>query len=250
VSVLIGLALLPFAIPLLWVIAPLVMGRPPVLSLAAPAALAVAASTLCLAVIYTVDWSPTTRIKGVLMLVGLAYFTGLSLYFLKKDMLDRVKNFFGPDREWKDFSPPDQSYTAMMPPKPADIRDQPVPGLTLSCHAASEQVPLVGAFTYTVGSGRDPRPDREDDEWFADVDRAMRNAGRGRLHEPELTQHQGFPGRQWEVDPGKPGDVVRLVRIYRARGTVYYLSAEGPNLSHDDEPAHEFFEKFQAKPKE
>src|SRR5262249_19856974 len=56
VSVLIGLALLPFAIPILWLIASVVVGQPPMLSPAAPVALAVAASILCLAVIYTVDW--------------------------------------------------------------------------------------------------------------------------------------------------------------------------------------------------
>lgn len=250
-SVLIGLALLPFAIPLLWVIAPLAVGRPPVLSLAAPAALAIAASTLCLAVIYTVDWSPTTRIKGVVMLLGLAYFTGLSLYFLKKDMLDRVKNFFGPDREWKDFTPPDQSYTVKMPVKTTGIPDQPVPGFTLACHTASEKVPFVGVITYVVGSGKDPRPNRADDEWFDEVGRAMQNAGRGRLREPEwLPPRQGFPGRQWEVDVGKPGGAVRVVRVYRGKGTMYFLSVEGPNLSPDDEHAGEFFDKFLPTPKD
>src|SRR5262245_58224821 len=99
VSVLIGLALLPFAIPLLWVIAPLVFGQPPMLSLATPVALAVSASALCLAVVYTIDWSPTTRVKGVLILVGLAYFAGLSLYFLKKDMVDGVRKVIGPEAE-------------------------------------------------------------------------------------------------------------------------------------------------------
>ena len=54
--------------------------------------------------IYTVDWTPTTRIKGVLMLVGLSYFTAFSLYFLKKEMVERVKRFSGWTRasEWQD----------------------------------------------------------------------------------------------------------------------------------------------------
>src|SRR5690606_23747809 len=86
-SVMIGLALLPFAIPLVWLAAVLLSGRPPALSLATPAALALSAAVLCLAVVFTVDWSPATRLKGVLMLVGLAYFAGLSLFFLKKDMV-------------------------------------------------------------------------------------------------------------------------------------------------------------------
>src|SRR5262245_25162273 len=87
VSVLIGLALLPFVIPILWAIAPAVFGQEPMLSWAVPVALAVSASVLCLAVIYTVDWTPATRVKGVLMIVVLAYFAALNLYFLKKQMV-------------------------------------------------------------------------------------------------------------------------------------------------------------------
>src|SRR5947209_16560896 len=99
ISVLIGLALLPFVIPLLWLLAPLVVG-PPDLSLAAPTALAVAASALCLAVVYTVDWSPVTRVKGVLTLVGLAYSAGIGLYVLDKGVIDRAKAVFVPNPEW------------------------------------------------------------------------------------------------------------------------------------------------------
>ena len=91
-SVLVGLALLPFAIPLLWLVAPLITGQEAALSLAVPISLAVAASALCLGVVYTIDWTATTRIKGVLMLVGLAYLSSAGLYFLKKDMMDRVQD--------------------------------------------------------------------------------------------------------------------------------------------------------------
>ena len=62
------------------------------------------ASVLCLAVVFTVDWTPATRLKGVLMLVGLAYFAGLSLYFLKEEMVDRAKQAFGPGRSGSEFT--------------------------------------------------------------------------------------------------------------------------------------------------
>src|SRR5579872_7038261 len=53
-SVLVGLALLPFAIPVLWVTAPPIIGHTPQLSFAVPLAIAVSASILSLAVIYTI----------------------------------------------------------------------------------------------------------------------------------------------------------------------------------------------------
>ncbi len=252
-SVLVGLALLPFMIPLVWLIAPLVVGQPPVLSLAAPTALAVAASALCLAVVYTVDWSPATRIKGVLMLVGLSYFAGLSLYFLKQNMVERVKAFFGPDREWKEVAPQDRSYRVRMPRNVAQTQDQPMPGWPLACYRGSEKH-LAGAQVVLVaGAGKDPSPDRPNDEWLDEAGRAVfRGTGAqpGRLQPlaGEPITHQGFPGRQWEVQvPG--ANAIRIVRVYRAEGTVYYLSAEGPNLTRDDALAQTFFQSFLATPR-
>src|SRR5205814_613803 len=114
-SVLVGLALLPFLIPILWLVAPAVIGQEPVLSLASALALAVSASVLCLAVIYTVDWRPGTRIKGVLLLVVLSYVAGVTLYLLKKEWVDRVRKFFGVNPGWTVFHPPAGGYRALMP---------------------------------------------------------------------------------------------------------------------------------------
>jgi hypothetical protein len=63
-SVLVGFALMPFAIPLLWLLGPLVTGFEPALSPAVPVSLAIAAAALCLGVVYTIDWTAVTRIKG------------------------------------------------------------------------------------------------------------------------------------------------------------------------------------------
>src|SRR5581483_186766 len=136
VSVLIGLALLPFAIPILWLIAPAVAGQPPMLSPAAPVSLAVAASILCLAVIYTIDWTPGTRVKGVLMIVALAYFTALNLYFLKKQMVNEVKKFFGAGKDWVEVNPLDKSYQVKMPTRSdgPDPQYQPLPRVHLTTY--------------------------------------------------------------------------------------------------------------------
>ena len=250
VSVLVGLALLPFAIPLLWMIAPLMMGQEAVLSLAAPTALAVAASALCLAVVYTVDWSPATRIKGVLMLVGLAYFTGLSLFYLKKDMVDRVKGFFGADRDrWVEYSPPDRGYRVRLPVRPEPARDQPLAGFTLSCQRATEKT-FAGQSMFVVGHGPDPKPDlpADGEQWFNEVDRLIQANTRGAAVKVEAVTHQDeFPGRQWEMEFRKPGGAtVRIVQVYRMKGTVYYLAAEGPNLSAEEGAGLTFFESFLA----
>src|SRR5437763_399887 len=68
-----------------------------------------------LAVVFTVDWTPATRIKGVLMLVGLSYFGGLSLYFLKKDMVDRAQEFLSLPSRWHQFEDPKGKYRVRLP---------------------------------------------------------------------------------------------------------------------------------------
>ncbi|HJZ54267.1 MAG TPA: hypothetical protein VKE74_04885 [Gemmataceae bacterium] len=244
VSVLIGLALLPFAIPLLWVIAPLMLGQPPVLSLATPIALAVAVSALCLAVVYTIDWSPATRVKGVLILVGLAYFAGLSLYFLKKEMVDGVRQALGPGKDLKPFRPPGGDYTVRMPGKPIPADNlRPLDGWKLTCYKASYKA-FPTEVVFVVGSGDDPNPARAGDEdaWFATVRKALtQGGGQLRTETPIRLDARDMRGRQWEFQVGPN---TRVVRVYRAEGKVYYLSAEGPNLDPKDDPASTFFESF------
>ena len=219
-SVLIGLALLPFVIPLLWLIAPTAVGQPPALSLAAPLALAVAASALSLAVIYTIDWAPATRIKGVLMLVGLAYFAGLSLYFLKKDMLERVKRAFEPGPAWEEFRPPKGD-----------------------CRKA-----LGESTTYVIGFGPDPKPNANDDAWFAAVEQAVVEPKHGHVTNRKSIDDPGPPGREWEV--GLNSGMARIVRVFRVKGRLYYLSAEGPNLDPNGDAARRFLDSFQLRDKD
>src|SRR5262249_1566960 len=96
-----GLALLPFIIPLVWIAAPIVTGVEPNVSLAVPIALAVTAATLSLAVVSTVDWTPSTRVKGVLMIVGLPYFSATTPSFLQADAIELVKENLRDPPEWR-----------------------------------------------------------------------------------------------------------------------------------------------------
>jgi hypothetical protein len=250
-SVMIGLALLPFVVPLLWLLAPLVLGQDPVLSPAAPVALAVAASALCLAVVYTVDWSPATRLKGVLMLVGLSYFAGVSLYFLKKEAVDRVKQVFGPDTEWADFTQNLGHYKVQMPGQvtPADVK--PLggpPRWPLECYKASRSDPRAGRVVYVVGTGRDPHGEEvAEAEWFAEARARAVQEARGRLvAEREIKNRETYPGREWRIElPG--GKTVRVVRVFRGNGRTYYQSLEGrgtPEELADDRDNQPFFESF------
>lgn len=246
VSVLIGLALLPFLIPLVWVIAPFVIGRGPELSVATPLALAVAASALCLAVVYTVDWSAGMRIRGVLLLLAIAYSLGVGLYFLRKDTVDRVREFLGPGRDWHEFRPPRADYRVKMPGRPVPMASKPLGGWRLECFRVNNSNPLTGQkFIYVVGTGDDRPGLAADARWTQEVRKALAAHGGVNPEDREI-QVDDAVGRQWVVNLGD--GTTRVVQVLRRARKVYYLAAEGPGMAADHDLAQPFFDSFQLDP--
>jgi hypothetical protein len=250
-SVLIGLALLPFVIPILWLIAPAAFGQRPHLSVAVPLAIALSASILSLAVIYTIDWSPQVRVKGVLMLVGLAYFFSISFFFLKPEMVDWVKTFFG--RKWITFSHPSapMRYSVVLPKFPEKDAGQPVPGMRLECYKLIH-TDTTGTHEFVVAIDLPPpkdakRPDRDfgSEDWFERT-KNMIAADLGQI-DPDVPYDSldelNGKGRQFGIKVAAK-NAVRIVHIYVINGRVYYLSIEREGLTEKDEYARTFFSSF------
>jgi hypothetical protein len=266
-SVLMGLALLPFLIPILWMIAPAVTGQDPVLSLGSALALAVSASVLCLAVIYTVDWRPRTRIRGVLLLVALSYIAGITLYLLKKEWVDRVKKFFGVNPTWTRFEPPGNAGYRVTWPGPAEEYkdDRPCKLAILACHKVSRGGVGMGADdSFVVGSGKarepanDKAPQPGTDLWFEDVVKDIVKQSGGTIvgQAKSITnRHQPLSrGRQIVIDINKAAGTARVVQVFflsfrdglgNAKNRVYYAAIEGVGMSPDDRAAMTFFDSFE-----
>lgn len=249
VSVLFGFALLPLAIPLLWLIGPILLTKPPSLTMAAPISLAISASVLCLAVVLTVDWAPMTRIKGVLILVGLSYFAGLSLYFLKKELVERIQDFLNPTERWQDFRDPAGGYTVAVPTVPSGTGAQPLAGWNLSCHECVGHPFPRPDVRYVFGSGPDSHADVE--KWFEAVDRALKSSAGPQSEIPDLpaevVSFENLPGRQWVIN--LPRDRTRVVRVFRTQARVYYLSVEGDDIDPDSHASvGRFFDSFRVDP--
>jgi hypothetical protein len=259
VSVLIGLALLPFAIPILWLAGPALVGEESMLSIATPSALALSASVLCLAVIYTVDWTPSTRVKGVLMLVSFAFFAAVSLYFLKKDLVEKFQKALGQDDriQWRDFKQPakDGGYSVRMPGFPVKINDQPIGSFPLALHKAAHRIPQVGDYEFVIGctevaavvqkafaAGKDAAKPGTD-AWFDGLRDEIVAGCRGKSPSEEGALAKPGQGREWTIEIGEK-QTIRMVRIYLIRGRLYYLAAERPIDYWDDEPAKYFFNSF------
>jgi hypothetical protein len=246
-SVLIGLALLPFLIPILWLIASAVAPQQPALTVVAPIALAVSASVLCLAVISTIDWTPGTRIRGVFLLVGLSYLAGVGLYFLNKDRVDGVRRFFGATDTWPEFAPPGGGYSVRMPTPRQQVQDQPLGLAPLACHKATQRG-VLGSYSLVAGSANpNPPPNPNEaprfDSWFdRAVDDVVGRCPGGVLESaPQPVLYKGvYPGREFVVKLGDTGSV-RVVRVYLIKTRVYYLAVEGPGLDPGEDLVRDFF---------
>jgi hypothetical protein len=250
VSVLVGMALVPFGIPLLWLVAPFVTGQEAALSMAVPVSLAVAAAALCLGVVYTIDWTGTTRVKGVLMLVGLAYLSAAGLYFLKKDLVDRIQRFGGDPNRWHEVGL-DKGNCRVRLPGHVDTEPPPQPPLDglvrlnewRTAHATDPQD--GSRYEYRIAVSRaDAAAVKPDDAWYARVGEKLQDGGavEGPPAAVALWDAQNA-GRQWTLKLAAP-NAFRVVRVYVVKGRVYYLSAEGPGLRADDDFGKLFFGSF------
>jgi hypothetical protein len=252
-SMLVGMALVPFAIPLLWYAAPFVTGQDPALSMAVPVSLAVAAAALCLGVVYTIDWGGTTRVKGVLMLVALSYASAAGLYFLKKDLVDRVQRVLGDSNRWSEVSLDRGGCQIRMPGRVNEEKRQPLEGLARFAEGRRAQF-VVDAqdgpryeYYFAVGKLR-PEAVKVDALWFDRVRDKLQKEGSTLVGEPEVLGHQGEKdvGRQWTFRLAD--NSVRIVQVFAIKERIYYLAAEGPSLTADDkEYAEPFFSTFLVK---
>ena len=61
---------------------------------------------------------------------------------------------------------------------------------------------------------------------------------------PIVVSTGGVPGQRWIIEyPDKP--TVRIVDVFRANGTVYYLSVEGEHIGPKDPLVRQFIDSFQ-----
>lgn len=260
---LIGLVLVPFGIPLLWLVAPILTGRMPVFSFAAPVALAIGLSGLGLGVAFAQGWTVGTRVRAALALILVGYFTGGFLYFMKKEWAESIRKGIGPStRGWSEFSEPrEQAYKVKLPGRPIEVNDErQMPGWALKVYRFAEgrrrqRDPLD--VTFEVAHGTPPRdvvePKLSDDEWFAKAREAVLVACEGTVdREQPLTwsgqEPNGRPGKQYpgrEYVLGLPGGATnRIVRVYRAGDRAYYLAVEGTFVPDDAEYVVAFFSSF------
>ncbi|MDY3559524.1 hypothetical protein R5W23_000517 [Gemmata sp. JC673] len=254
-SVMVGFALMPFAIPLLWLLGPTVTGFEAAVSIAVPAALAVAAAALCLGIVYTIDWTGTTRLKGVLILVGLAYLSAAGLYFLKPALVARLQTMFALPAVWFPITAePNGEYYVKMPGAPTEVQVATVagiewkPGRGVDRETYTNNGPKTYRYRFAVSNAPQPQALAPDGAWFASFGRHLADSTKGRIVRDEAkSTRDNLPGREWELRL-PDSETVRIVRVYVVQGRVYYLSVEGPDLAPGEKLSEFFLDSFERAP--
>ncbi|WP_088253880.1 hypothetical protein [Fimbriiglobus ruber] len=256
-AVLIALVLVPLGIPLLWLVAPAFTGKEPVFSFAAPVALALGLSGLGLGIGFAHGWTLGTRVRAVIALILVGYFTGAFLYFMKKEWAEALRKHVGPGRlEWKEtFEPEDKGFSVKLPGKVRPRDESALPGWELKTYrfvyADQGGKHAKGVFTlaYDVAHGTPPAdlagPKLGDDDWFEKAKAAVVAGCDGDLKgvRPVTARKGNHPGREYAIVLAD-GATNRIVRVYRIGPRAVYLAVEGAFVPDDADYVRAFFESF------
>src|SRR5262249_25770372 len=141
----------------------------------------------------------------------------VSLYFLKKEMVDKVKKVTGWEEgmDWQVFKANPGGYQVKLPGKPIvtkEDRDQPIPTvIRLDCYKLSHKTPFLGDYVFVAGASpklkpivkaKDDGPEPGTDEWY---DRAVqeivdRSGGQLVQDSSRAVPQQEFMGREFVIE--------------------------------------------------
>ncbi|MGL6094696.1 MAG: hypothetical protein ACRC7O_02695 [Fimbriiglobus sp.] len=241
---LVGLAVSPWGIPVLWLAALVLSGVEPMFTFAVPLALAVGLTGLGFGLAATAGWSHGTKIKTLIALMIFSYVTAGGLYFLKRQWAETVRGRFGRSSQvWKEFAPgAEPPYRVWMPGVPTTA-ETPLPGWDFTTYQFRES--RLGANdTFVAAHGPPPAGlPRDPTAWFQKARDALAEATGGEvLVDVEVAGPVGFTARQFVLS--LPDGTPRVVRLFRGRDSSFYLAAEGAFFTPDARDVRTFFRSF------
>lgn len=249
VPFLIGLALLPLALPIVWVILISTGAWEPLFTVGIPIAIGIGATGLGIGVAMTRDWSVNRKLKSILVIALLACSSGGALFLLKKEWGEAVRKRFGADEfNWQvhDAWP----FLVKVPPRFKKSND-PSPLLpNWQLQAVQYTLPKdATADVYRIAHGAQPAAmgALETDRWFEEAVKQITTEDTGPPVRNEVIVERGFPGRQ--ITFRKADGATNLtVRLYRVGQAVILLAVEGPLLPADARDVQTFFRSLYIKP--
>lgn len=245
IGLLVGLAISSFLVPLMWLLLKALGKAPPVFTLGLPLSIAIAATGLGIGVAWARDWSFSTRLKAILMLLGLAWGLAATFYFLKAEWVEAIRRDLGlPLGPWQEFKPPSKAYRVFMPGRPRHEPVEIVKGWTIDVHRFADREKQSYAFCVGDGKPTEAEVGHTDDQFFeAAKQGALAAAANGTLTGERPLSQQGQPGREYTF---KLADQAtnRTLRIYRVGTRAVVAMVEGAFLPPDAKEVRKFFDSL------
>ena len=248
---LVGLALMPVGIPLLWLAVRVATGQAPVFSYAAPVAIALGLCGVGIGVVFAQRFSTATKVKTILALTLMGYMLGGFVFFMKKEWAEAVRKNFSPSkREFRPFTPSSKAYTVSVPWQESTAEEQ-LPGWELKgfqfrqnpVRDPNDKIEL----TFEVADGAPP-PEHKglpDDEWFRVArDALVKKTESIRVSETAIKHKELHSGREYALTL-PDGATNKHVRIFRIKDRAYYLSVDGVFLARETDCVNWFFDSFE-----
>ncbi len=248
-NVLFGLALLPFVIPLLWILGPTLTGKEAIFTFTLPMAIAIASTGLCMGIVLAADWSFATRVKGILAIVVVMHFAAGLLYFLKTEWVEEIRKQIGRANEerWIRFVSPDRKFAARVPSKMREDDGKWIADWTLKAYRTDAP---EDPATFAIAHGRQPAElnEQPDEKFFAAVQEKATEASGGTLvSEPKEARLRGHAGREY-IFQMADRNTRRIVRVYRIERFAFVAAVEGAFLTADAGDVKTFFDHLEWNP--
>ena len=255
----VGLALLPLAVPLAWLVAPLLNLGKPIFSFAAPVSLALGSVGLGLGLAHCYGWSAGARLRAVVATVALSYALGLVLFLVNADWAVAVRRALpAPAAPLYKFTAPERLYSVTVPGRPEPVEGSPLDGWDLTAYRSGPPAERRDTFLQLVYEFAHGRPPAGELRRFTTTDRAFFDAVKAALAEATGGEVRAEPLVDWRTPAGSltQGDfavalpdgarrrVVRVVRDAAAR-RVYYFAVEGAFLPDDLGAVRSFFKSLE-----
>ncbi|MFO0938034.1 MAG: hypothetical protein U0798_16145 [Gemmataceae bacterium] len=239
-SIAYAVALLPLALPLIWILLNLSGKSRPIFTPFVPFGIGIGATLLTLGAAMTKDWSIATRIKAALAITLLAYATGGVLYWTSKATAEKLRNNYMRHDESFWF-PYNAGPFSVKFPESRKVQSDPL-FAQWGLYSERSIDPTLGGIYFRATHGALPAEFDKlpDDVWFDRVVKAIATESTGEATRTKSIVHQGYPGREFLL--ARENSVVnRSVRIFRVRDAIIALSVEGAMLTTESRDVVTFF---------
>jgi hypothetical protein len=241
-AAIIGLALIPLMMPLIWIGAIVLLGRDPLFTPMVPLSIGLGATAIGIGAVLTEIWKTRTKLWTVLSIVFFTYLVGLTLFYMKKEWVEAVRNKLGADEfDWSTYEP--GPFRVKLPGKKKQDDNPTVPEWKLYSVIHTNEKATGYNFRVSHGSEPEEYSKLDDKTWLEKAGETLANEERGKPVKATDIKVQGYSGREWVFSKAENASNL-TIRLVRVKSAMIMLSVDGPFLTNEAKEVQIFFKSL------